>query len=219
MYLLCAAEDAQHLRETRAAFEAEQCLICLEPPTDPTSLPCGHEFCTKCLAELRQKGVAEACPLCRAPLPHGKEKLMEAGHRIVERLRKKADPHRQGPWSPLAPTEQKELNGALTLLQEAADQGLFEAALVIAQMYSWGQGVQQDLQRVLEINLPFAEAGYANSQYEGEPQGCLNPAQRSTRPHPPLKQSAPCTSASLEKTTKRVVSGLRRQRHKTILGE
>ena len=35
----------------------------------------GHAFCTDRVAELPKKGVAEACPLCRAALPPGREKL------------------------------------------------------------------------------------------------------------------------------------------------
>jgi len=32
-------------------------------------LPCGHSVCTKCVVEIRAKGVSKTCPLCRAPLP------------------------------------------------------------------------------------------------------------------------------------------------------
>ena len=34
-------------------------------------LPCGHEFCKSCVAQLKQKGLAKTCPLCRKPLPPG----------------------------------------------------------------------------------------------------------------------------------------------------
>ena len=85
-HVLAAAAHAQILREAKAAFEADQCLICLEPPVNPTKLPCGHWFCTGCVAELRAKGVSEACPLCRAPLPPGPEKLFELGYRVRAKL-------------------------------------------------------------------------------------------------------------------------------------
>jgi len=85
-YVLAAAAHAQQKRECKAAFEADQCLICLEPPSEPTTLPCGHAFCTACVVELRAKGVSETCPLCRAPLPPGPEKLWELGYRVWAKL-------------------------------------------------------------------------------------------------------------------------------------
>ena len=66
----------------KEAVETDRCLVCLEPPREPTRLPCGHSFCTGCVVELREKGLSQACPLCRAPLPPGSEKLCELGYRV-----------------------------------------------------------------------------------------------------------------------------------------
>ena len=52
------------------------------PALEPTTLPCGHAFCTACVVELRAKGVSETCPLCRAALPPGPEKLYELAMRV-----------------------------------------------------------------------------------------------------------------------------------------
>jgi len=45
-------------------------------------LPCGHAYCGTCLAELRAKKVAQACPLCREQLPPGVDGLYDLAFRI-----------------------------------------------------------------------------------------------------------------------------------------
>jgi hypothetical protein len=48
-----------------------KCAICGDElvPANSVPLPCGHSFHKQCLASLRDFGVSQACPLCRAPLP------------------------------------------------------------------------------------------------------------------------------------------------------
>ena len=117
--MLAATVHAQHERLCKAAVEADRCLICLEPPHEPTVLPCGHSFCTGCVSELRSKGVSETCPLCRAPLPPGPEKLFELAERVWMKI---ARAHGNGEWPPLSAPQQKEMNGAIVMFQEATDQ-------------------------------------------------------------------------------------------------
>ena len=121
-YVLAAAAQAQQDRLCKRAHEAEQCLICLESPVQPTTLPCGHAFCTACVGELRAKGVSDACPLCRAPLPPGPEKLWELGFRVYAKINRAVNPNCTTLWPPLTASQQGEMDGAIVMLQEAMDQ-------------------------------------------------------------------------------------------------
>ena len=103
-------------------METDRGLICLEPPRQPTVLPCGHTFCTGCVVELRSKGVSETCPLCRAPLPPGPEKLYELAHRVRVKTTRAVDPNRTAKWPPLSASQQEEMDGAVVMFQEAMDQ-------------------------------------------------------------------------------------------------
>merc|ERR1712185_747273 len=98
------ARDAKRARVARAVREARRsgnkgkvegeegdalCAICQYPPVDPVEQPCGHEFCKSCLAELKEKGVVQTCPVCRDPLPPGPDKLFDMGSRLMEKVRVK----------------------------------------------------------------------------------------------------------------------------------
>ena len=119
-YVLAATVHAQQERLCKAAVESDRCLICLEPPREPMRLPCGHSFCTGCVGELRSKGVSETCPLCRAPLPPGPEKLFELAHLAWWKLRCAVGSKCE--WPPLSASQQEEMDGAIVMFQEAMDQ-------------------------------------------------------------------------------------------------
>ena len=120
------AAQAQQDRLCKAAVETDRCLVCLGPPRERTRLPCGHSFCTGCVSELREKGVTEACPLCRAPLPPGREKLFDLAERVYLKLERTVyeadDDEHDGTWVPLSASQQEEMDGAIVMYQEAMDQ-------------------------------------------------------------------------------------------------
>ena len=121
-HVLADTIHARQLRLCREAVKTDKCLICLEPPREPMRLPCGHSFCTGCVSELRAKGVSQACPLCRSPLPPGPEQLFELAHRVVTKAwRATGTPHHTN-WPPLSASQQKEMDGAIVMYQEAMDQ-------------------------------------------------------------------------------------------------
>ena len=126
--MLAGAAQAQQDRLCKAAVETDRCLVCLEPPREPTRLPCGHSFCTGCVAELRSKGVSQACPLCRAALPPGPEKLYELAQRVRVKLTNAVGTIMA--WPPLSAPQQEEMDGAIVMFQEAMDQ--VSAALGVA---------------------------------------------------------------------------------------
>ena len=78
--------------------------------------------------ELRAKGVSQACPLCRAPLPPGPEKLYELAERVKAKLQQAL--RTKGTYPPLSASQQEEMDGAIVMFQEAMDQ--VSAALGVA---------------------------------------------------------------------------------------
>ena len=107
-------------------------------PARPHRAPVRHSFCTGCVVELREKGVSQACPLCRAPLPPGPEKLYELGYRVRAKLRSavKRPGNNHAPWAPLSASQQEEMDGAIVMLQEAMDQVRWAFRLWHAPFYS-----------------------------------------------------------------------------------
>ncbi|XP_039599391.1 E3 ubiquitin/ISG15 ligase TRIM25-like, partial [Polypterus senegalus] len=41
------------------------CSVCLDTLTDPVTIPCGHNFCLKCLTDCWEKSQECSCPQCR----------------------------------------------------------------------------------------------------------------------------------------------------------
>ena len=109
-------------------------------------LPCGHKYCKSCVEELRQKGVDKSCPLCRKPLPPGPEMLFDLGAGMFTKIQGAIARSRPGvdqrtPWPALPTNQQREVNQAVGMLREAADQGHMKAQGYCGDLYGFGWGV------------------------------------------------------------------------------
>jgi TPR repeat protein len=121
------------------------CPICLEFLSDTTlcTLPCEHEFHQECVEALRKLGVVQACPLCRADLPNGPEKLFEDAARTYVLLDQKILSGKTS-WQTLAASEQKIATEAKEMFTTAAKQGLARAQHSLGHILDQGKGVVQD---------------------------------------------------------------------------
>ena len=91
----------------------------------------------------------KSCPLCREPLPPGPEKLFDLGHGMIMKIKGAIDRSRPGvddmnPWHLLSDKQQCEMDQAVAMLREAADQGHVEAQARCGDLYCFGWGVAQD---------------------------------------------------------------------------
>ena len=130
------ARRAARMREATAArggegFDKETCVICVGPVVAPVELPCGHAYCGTCLAELRAKQVAQACPLCRSVLPPGLDGLFELAFRAQKRIGGMATRGEAFADPLLLATVQEEIDEVLAMLTEAAAQGHSKAARLL----------------------------------------------------------------------------------------
>ena len=70
-----SSEALKHFLSLVTTYSLESSLSLRSSPS--SQLPCGHEYCFTCLAELRSKDVPQTCPLCRADMPPGPNVLSE----------------------------------------------------------------------------------------------------------------------------------------------
>jgi TPR repeat protein len=93
--------------------------------------------------ELRKRGVLQACPLCRAALPDGSEKLYDDAVQMYVIVNRKVGGGSMS-WQTLATSEQTTMAKVRVMLTAAANQGDANALLFLAMMYQHGQGTAQD---------------------------------------------------------------------------
>ena len=163
------ARRALRVRKVKEAgggggFDNGTCVICLGPVVAPVKLPCGHAYCGACLDELRVKGVAQVCPICREELPPGPKGLYELAVRAYVRIRGMVT-RGEVAWASLPAELQAEMDEVVAMLTEAAAQGHMLAQACLGQIHGLGMGVAQDESRAFELYMQAAVQGDARSQY------------------------------------------------------
>uniref|UniRef100_A0A8C4SS26 Uncharacterized protein n=1 Tax=Erpetoichthys calabaricus TaxID=27687 RepID=A0A8C4SS26_ERPCA len=67
------------------------CSICLDTLTDPVTIPCGHNFCLKCLTDYWDQSQVCSCPQCRQTFMLRPElKRNNLLNEVVKKLKKKS---------------------------------------------------------------------------------------------------------------------------------
>ena len=133
----------------------------------PRQLPCGHEYCKSCVAQLREKGMAQTCPLCRKPLPPGPDKMYDLGARMYWKIQAVVNTDLNALWEnvTLSPDQQRQMDQSRALLREAADQGHMEAQLSCGDLFGFGKGVVRDDHLAFVYYEKAAGQGHIKSQF------------------------------------------------------
>lgn len=141
--------------------EGDECAICLELLTmKPVYvLPCSHPYHISCVEKLRHFGVKQVCPLCRADLPPGAERISEEAACRYYAL----DRHIHGRWDKLTKKEAVEMGEIVLLYREAASQGFDDAKFYLGEIYLQGRGVIQSDSMAAEMFRDAANNGHARA--------------------------------------------------------
>jgi len=151
-----------------AAAEEDGCAICLGALSQSPSqtLPCTHVYHRECVEKLRSFGISQACPMCRAELPPGPEKLHDDAMRRWFVLHQRYGQGDDKPWRRVSNDgDRRELAEVMRMMHEAAEQGYAEAHCNLGTMYVNGQGVDQSDSTALKWYRKAAEQGHAQAQF------------------------------------------------------
>ena len=108
-----------------AASEEPECAICFEALSQSPSqtLPCTHVYHRECVERLRSFGISQACPMCRAELPPGAEKLHDDAILRWLVLEKRYGQGDGKPWRRVSNDgDRRELVEVMRMMHEAAEQ-------------------------------------------------------------------------------------------------
>ena len=120
-----------------------ECPICLEGLLSETSvtLPCSHCFHGECIQGIRRFGVQRACPLCRAELPPGPEKLFEEAVRKYSALDRRQQMSGHA-WQNMTKADGKVAREVAKAVHHAAAEGYAPARGALGLLYKESRGVR-----------------------------------------------------------------------------
>ena len=111
-----------------------------------------------------ERGVQQACPMCRAKLPDSAEKMFDDACTIYFPIKRRVE-QGEGPWGPLSRRQQRQMDEVVRLWEGAAEQGHANAQYNLGIMYDHGHGVDVNYKKAIEWYEKAAEQGYAKAQY------------------------------------------------------
>jgi len=147
-------------------FGSGKCSICLDSLSGCAvcTLPCNHVFHQECAEQLRKHGVQQVCPLCRAVLPAGPEKLVDDAARLYVAVLHQVGGDELESWQSLTVSQKRKMNTVIDMLTNAANQGYAQAQCVLGNMHDNGQGVAQDFKKAVQWYRKAADRGHAIAQ-------------------------------------------------------
>jgi hypothetical protein len=141
------------------------CVICDDKIDASTAcaLPCGHRFHAACMVNMRQFGVSQVCPLCRAPLPPRPDNSFEFARREYTAVARQVM-HSGGSWSTLSCSDELRVTEVVRCMRAAADQGHPGAQTLLGDLYLRGEGVAQNEIEGVKWYRKAAKQGHATAQ-------------------------------------------------------
>jgi hypothetical protein len=151
-------------------MEHDPCPICLEDMSAAhvtaerlVRIPCGHLFHSRCVDQLREFGVSNCCPMCRAALPRSPTELNDEASTKYFMLLGRVS-RGETSWDSLSPQDQSCHDDVMRMWHEAADQGLGHAQHNLGVLYEKGEGVPANHPEAFRFYLLAAQQGDAKSQ-------------------------------------------------------
>lgn len=147
--------------------KCDECPICLSEITSISAictLPCSHSFHVECVDGLRRLCLAQVCPMCRAELPDGAEKLFDEGVRRYCKIMRKVD---RGElfWNKLDDKARTEMSEVIHILTLSSNLGHMGACNNLGSIYAKGQGVKTNYAEAVKWCRKAADRGLADAQF------------------------------------------------------
>ena len=126
-------------------------------------IPCKHAFHQECVKQLRKHGVQQVCPLCRAALSPGPEKLFGDAVRMYVTVIHQVGGDQQVSWQFLTDSQRQKMVMVIGMLTSAATESHARAQYQLGSIYHSGHGVALDVEKAAQWWHKAADQGYTDS--------------------------------------------------------